>query len=118
MIIRHWDFRGQNLADALAQAEEKTGPAIDAADPDLSAFRDAGGKLIQYHGWNDAGIPAQSSIDYYEEVATKMGGIEKVQSFYRLFMAPGMQHCGLGLGPNAVGDGCHRPALAQPRSCA
>ena len=77
--------------------------AVDAANPDLSAFRDAGGKLIQYHGWNDAAIPAQSSIDYYEEVAAKMGGIEKTQSFYRLFMAPGMQHCGLGLGPNAVG---------------
>jgi feruloyl esterase len=98
-----WSFRGQNLADDLAQAEEKTGKAVDAADPDLSAFRDTGGKLIQYHGWNDAAIPAQSSIDYYEEVAAKMGGIEKTQSFYRLFMAPGMQHCGLGLGPNAVG---------------
>ncbi len=99
-----WNFRGQNLADALAKAEEKTGRAIDATDPDLSAFRDAGGRLIYYHGWNDAGIPARSSIDYYEEVAAKMGGIEKVQSFYRLFMAPGMQHCGLGLGPNSVGD--------------
>ncbi len=73
-----WNFRGQNLADDLAQAEEKTGKAVDAADPDLSAFRDAGGKLLQYHGWSDAAIPAQSSIDYYEEVAAKMGGIEKI----------------------------------------
>ena len=109
-----WNFRGQNLADALAQAEEKTGQALDAADPDLSAFRDAGGKLIHYQGWNDAAIPAQSSIDYYEEVAARMGGIEKVQSFYRLFMAPGMQHCGLGLGPNAVGD-LIGSAPAKPR---
>jgi Tannase and feruloyl esterase len=98
-----WSFRGQNLADDLAQAQEKTGRAVDAADPDLSAFRDAGGKLLQYHGWNDSAIPAPTSIDYYEEVAAKLGGIEKIQSFYRLFMAPGMQHCGLGLGPNAVG---------------
>ncbi len=98
-----WSFRGQNLADDLAQAQEKTGRAVDAADPDLSAFRDAGGKLLQYHGWNDSAIPASTSIDYYEEVAAKLGGIEKIQSFYRLFMAPGMQHCGLGLGPNAVG---------------
>jgi hypothetical protein len=98
-----WSFRGQNLADDLAQAEDKTGKALDAASPDLSAFRDAGGKLIQYHGWSDAAIPAQSSINYYEEVAAKMGGIEKTQSFYRLFMAPGMQHCGVGLGPNAIG---------------
>jgi hypothetical protein len=98
-----WNFHGQNVADDLAQAEQKTAQAVDAANPDLSAFRDAGGKLIQYHGWNDAAIPAQSSIDYYEEAAAKLGGIEKTQSFYRLFMGPGMQHCGLGLGPNAIG---------------
>jgi feruloyl esterase len=98
-----WNFHGQNVADDLAQAEQKTAQAVDAANPDLSAFRDAGGKLIQYHGWNDAAIPAQSSIDYYEEAAAKLGGIEKAQSFYRLFMGPGMQHCGLGLGPNAIG---------------
>ncbi len=98
-----WNFHGQNPADDLAHAQEMTGQAVDAANPDLSAFRDAGGKLIQYHGWNDAAIPAPSSIDYYEEVAAKLGGVEKTQSFYRLFMAPGMQHCGLGLGPNAVG---------------
>ncbi len=108
-----WNFRGQNLADDLAQAEEKTGKAVDAADPDLSAFRDAGGKLLQYHGWDDAAIPAQSSIDYYEEVADKMGGIEKTQSFYRLFMAPGIQHCGLGLGPNAVGGVFGPPSPAH-----
>ena len=98
-----WSFHGQNPADNLARAQEKTGQTLDAANPDLSAFRDAGGKLIQYHGWNDAAIPAPSSIEYYQLVADKLGGIEKTQPFYRLFMAPGMQHCGLGLGPNAVG---------------
>ena len=108
-----WNFHGQNLADDLAQAQEKTGQALDAANTDLSAFRDAGGKLIQYHGWNDAAIPAPSSIDYYEDVAAKLGGIEKTQSFYRLFMAPGMQHCGLGLGPNAVGGVFGLPSPAH-----
>ena len=108
-----WSFRGQNVADDLAQAEEKTGKALDSPDPDLSAFRDAGGKLIQYHGWSDAAIPAPSSINYYEEVAAKMGGIEKTQSFYRLFMAPGMQHCGVGLGPNAIGGVFGLPSPAH-----
>ena len=42
-----------------------------------------------------------------------MGGIEKTQSFYRLFMAPGMQHCGLGLGPNAVGGVFGLPSPAH-----
>ena len=104
-----WNFRHQDLTDALAKAEEKTGRALNATDPDLTAFRDEGGKILQYHGWNDAGIPAQSSIDYYEEVADKMGGIGEVQSFYRLFMAPGMQHCGFGFGPNAVGSAVGLP---------
>jgi Tannase and feruloyl esterase len=99
----NWDFRGQNVADDLAQAQQKTGKALDSADPDLSAFQAAGGKLLQYHGWSDAAIPAGSSIVYYEQVVAKMGGIENIQSFYRLFMAPGMQHCGGGLAPNAVG---------------
>jgi hypothetical protein len=98
-----WDFRSLNLVDGLAKANEKTGQALNATDTDLSAFRAAGGKLLQYHGWSDAAIPAVSSIDYYEAVAAKMGGVENIQSFYRLFMAPGMEHCGGGPGPNAVG---------------
>jgi feruloyl esterase len=44
-----------------------------------------------------------SSVNYYESVAAKMGGAESIRGFYRLFMAPGMEHCGGGPGPNAVG---------------
>ena len=84
-------------------AAQKTSQALDAADPDLSAFKAAGGKLLQYHGWSDAAIPATSSIDYYKAVAARMGGWTQIQPFYRLFMAPGMMHCGLGPGPSAVG---------------
>ena len=39
-------------------ASQKTGEALDAVNTDLSAFKAAGGKLIQYHGWSDAAIPA------------------------------------------------------------
>jgi hypothetical protein len=99
-----WDFRSISPIDALEQAlKSRAGKAVDVRNPDLSAFRAAGGKLIQYHGWADPAIPAGSSIRYYESVATTMGGVESIQSFYRLFLAPGMQHCGGGPGPNAVG---------------
>ncbi|HKN27777.1 MAG TPA: tannase/feruloyl esterase family alpha/beta hydrolase [Roseiarcus sp.] len=98
-----WRIDGQNVSDDLAVAEKTTSQTLDATDPDLTAFKAAGGKLIQYHGWNDAAIPPQSSIDYYESVASTMGGIQNLKSFYRLFMAPGMEHCGGGPGPNAVG---------------
>ena len=96
-----WDFRTLNFDADLKLAEAKTAEALNATDPDLGRFKAAGGKLIQYHGWYDPAIPAGDSIGYYEAVASKMGGMSQTQSFYRLFMAPGMQHCGGGVGPNA-----------------
>ncbi len=85
------------------RAGEKTGQALNATETDLSAFKAAGGKLIQYHGWNDSAIPPTHSIDYYESVGAKIGGLDKIQPFFRLFMAPGMEHCGGGPGANAIG---------------
>jgi len=72
---------------------------VDATDPDLARFRDHGGKLIQYHGWNDPAIPARGSIAYYEAVRQRMGD---PSGFYRLYIVPGMLHCGGGKGPSAV----------------
>jgi Tannase and feruloyl esterase len=98
-----WDFKTLDLAKGLADATAKTGESLNATETDLSAFKAAGGKLIEYHGWNDAAIPPASSIAYYESVGAKMGGLEGVRAFYRLFMAPGMEHCGGGPGPHAIG---------------
>jgi hypothetical protein len=108
-----WDFKAQDLSKALADADEKTGQALNATETDLGAFKAAGGKLIQYHGWNDAAIPPASSIDYYQAVGTRMGGVDGVKSFYRLFMAPGMEHCGYGPGPNAIGGVFGLPAPSR-----
>jgi hypothetical protein len=109
-----FDKRGWRPSDGSVpgdwSASQKTSEALDAANPDLSAFKAAGGKLIQYHGWSDAAIPATSSIDYYKAVADRMGGMDQVQSFYRLFLAPGMMHCGLGSGPGAVGGVFGQPS--------
>jgi feruloyl esterase len=87
----------------VAYVEDKMGPIVNATNPDLSAFRDRGGRLIIYHGWGDAAIPAQSAIDYYNSVVNKMGA-EEAQSFVRLFLAPGVQHCSGGPGPNSFGE--------------
>jgi feruloyl esterase len=65
----------------------------DATDPNLSAFRDAGGKLILWHGWEDASIPPQGTISYYEAVQAEMGGAEATQQFARLYLIPGLAHC-------------------------
>jgi feruloyl esterase len=91
-----WDFHTLNFSSDIDRARKMDTERINAVDPDLSAFRMHGGKLIQYHGWSDPQIPPQSSVDYYRSVLQTMG--TRVPEFYRLFMVPGMAHCGGGDG--------------------
>lgn len=81
------------------QSMEQFGRVIGTDDPDLRAFRDRGGKAIVWHGWSDPLITAPGSVDYYERVVAEMGGARETESFVRLFMAPGVGHCGGG-GPS------------------
>ena len=53
-----------------------------------------------YHGWSDQNVPPLSTINYYKSVLDKMGGGSKTSDWLRLFMVPGMAHCGGGEGPN------------------
>jgi len=108
-----WDYRTMNFGPDLALADKRTGLAVNATSTDLSRFRARGGRLIQYHGWDDPAIPPMSSVMYYGAVAKRFGGVQETQAFYRLFMAPGMQHCGRGPGPNAVGGVFGLPAPAH-----
>jgi feruloyl esterase len=71
-----------------------------AMDPDLSAFEKSGGKLLLWHGWGDQHISPQSTLAYYGAVQTTMGS-ENVDAFLKLYMFPGVAHCGVGGdGPN------------------
>src|SRR5262245_24864668 len=97
-----WDFKTFDLDRDGKLADEKLGPILNAIDPNLKAFKARGGKLILYHGWNDAALPPLNTINYFESVRTKLGQRE-ADSFMRLFMAPGMQHCSGGPGPNSFG---------------
>ena len=69
---------------------------LDATDPDLTRFRDEGGKMLMYFGWADTALNPMMGVDYYEDVQRVSG--PGVGDFYRLFMVPGMYHCGGGLG--------------------
>ena len=97
-----WDYKTFVLEPGLKLAEEKTAKALNAVDPDLKAFKARGGKLILYHGWDDPAIPALNTVNYYESVTQKMGQ-RNAGSFVRLYMAPGVQHCGGGPGPDSFG---------------
>ena len=68
-------------------------------NPDLGAFRDAGGVMLMWHGWADAIVPPGKTIDYYQQVVQQIGGQAATDAFLRLFMIPGMDHCGLLPGP-------------------
>ena len=95
-----WDAKTFDLNRDLKAVDEKVGVPVNAINPDLRAFKARGGKLILYHGWNDTAISPGNTINYYSSVLSKMGG--KQDDFVRLFMAPGMQHCGGGPGPNQI----------------
>lgn len=65
----------------------------DATDPDLSAFRQAGGRLIMYQGWADEKISPFGTVDYYKAVVQHAGGFTASQAFTRLYMIPSQYHC-------------------------
>lgn len=71
---------------------------MDATNPDLSRFKSHGGKLLMYWGWGDPALNPKMGVDYYEQVSTHMGS--STTDFFRLFMVPGMFHCGGGVGPS------------------
>jgi feruloyl esterase len=108
---------GANLWKNLSYAQLSTaadrGIALQASfgnintdNPDLSVFRDRGGKMLMYHGLADVLIPPQGSINYYNRVATQMGGVSSVQNFYRFYLVPGMSH--------GFGNGTSNPAANPP----
>ncbi|PYO52520.1 MAG: tannase/feruloyl esterase family alpha/beta hydrolase [Candidatus Rokuibacteriota bacterium] len=86
---------------------------LNAMDPDLEVFKKRGGKLIMYHGYADPFVTPMSSIAYYNRVTGEMhpglhkgndgtnaAGLNRTVDFARLFMVPGMWHCGGGPGPS------------------
>ena len=88
---------------SLAEARAKTSRDLDATIPDLRRFVARGGKLIMYHGWNDPAISPWNSIHYYQSVQQAMGA-SQTASFLRLYMAPGVEHCVGGPGPDFFGQ--------------
>ncbi len=98
-----WDYHKFNVDKDMKVADDSLAGKLNATNPDLKKFKDRGGKLIMYHGWSDAAIPPTATVNYYKNVVSKMGA-KDTASFVRLFMVPGMQHCGGGPGPNVFGQ--------------
>lgn len=90
-----------SLAD-YARRSGGSDAIISANNPDIRRFRDNGGKLLSYMGWNDPLGGVRETIDYYSTVERVMGGRKATQDFYRLFMVPGMNHCSGGDGASQI----------------
>ena len=130
------DINFSNVYDVVKQTLT---PATAAPSPDLRAFTRRGGKIIQYHGWNDSVVPPDGSIGYYYALtqfewlkalppriadkliddlsrqaveATALAFGRKVREYHRLFMLPAVGHCGGSTGPSAIGGGAPEPPKA------
>jgi hypothetical protein len=100
-----WDWRTVTTAQweqLFTQSVEQYNAVTGADNPDLNAFRARGGKLVMWHGFADQLVYPEGTIDYYDRVVEAMGGRERTTRLARLFMAPGVTHCGGGAGPQLV----------------
>lgn len=112
---------------AAVRAHKVAHETLDASwntqNRDLEEFRQLGGKIIHYHGWDDPNIPTLEAVKFFEQVLaeqtkrrhlTEAQALEATQAFYRLFMVPGMGHCAGGSGPSNFGQNGQRPLKAEP----
>lgn len=95
-----WNLGQFELDRDYAAAKREVGSLLDAVDPDLRPFIENGGKLLMYHGWDDAAIPAGNTLQYYAEVRRVVGS--RADDAARLFMLPGVAHCAGGHGPDVI----------------
>jgi hypothetical protein len=108
---RNWSFHGFDLDKGRADAERVVGRIMNADDVSFAGFKAHGGKFIQYAGMADSIVTPLSSVKYYQAVLAAQGPaldpatLARTQQFYRLFLAPGVGHCGGGAGPNQFGQG-------------
>jgi pimeloyl-ACP methyl ester carboxylesterase len=95
-----WDVAAFDIDRDYGLARKQVGPAVDAVDPDLRPFLRRGGKLLMYHGWDDAAIPAGNTLRYHAAMMRASGRPAARQT--RLFMLPGVGHCLGGNGPSSI----------------
>ncbi len=92
-----WDY--SRYKGSLAKDAKRWVAMLDADNPDISRFAKRKGKLILWHGWSDPALNPLATIDYYKQVVARD---PRARDYVRLFMEPGVLHCGAGSGPSEV----------------
>jgi len=107
----NWNWRTFDFNRDVSVVDATLASMVNATDPNLETFKKHGHKLIVYHGWSDVIVPSLESINYYRSVENAQAEdavrdhhnkTEETQIFFRLFMVPGMAHCGGGPGLNGI----------------
>jgi feruloyl esterase len=93
-----WDWRSFDYGKDVDAVQAKLARTLNATDPNLDAFVGRGHKLVLFHGWADQIVPPEETIAYFDGVRTRRPVDESV----RLFMLPGVEHCGGGPGPASI----------------
>jgi hypothetical protein len=106
--LKDWSLKSFDFDRDYKLATARTGEALNATETNLTPFVSRGGRLILYHGWNDPAIPALSTIAYYDGVVKTMGA-KAIGDAVRLYMVPGMLHCGGGPGATNFGQDGDEP---------
>ena len=93
-----WSYADYNF-EGWREDSASVAKLLNATDPDISAFRARGGKLLMFHGWSDMALSAQGTIDYFDQV---LALDEAARNDVRLYLMPGVDHCFGGAGPSLV----------------
>jgi feruloyl esterase len=113
-----WDWRKFDFERDMPKVDAELGPALNGVTRgDISRFRALGGKLVIYQGWADTLVAPAQTLSFYDKLGKQFGGTDKEQEFVRLFMAPGVMHCGGGDGPsafNSANGGAPKPPSDKP----
>jgi feruloyl esterase len=113
-----WDWRKFDFERDMPKVDAELGPALNGVTRgDISRFRARGGKLVMYQGWADTLVAPAQTLAFYDKLGKQFGGTSKEQEFVRLFMAPGVMHCGGGDGTsafNSANGGARKPPSDKP----
>ena len=100
---KDFDYAKFDFDHDMQKMDSILGPVLNANNPDLSAMKKRGGKILMFTGTTDQLVPAPDAINYYERVIKAQGGLKQTQSFFRFYLIPGMAHCGGGPGITEFG---------------